>query len=427
MLFQNTLSFARYQDEKDPLKSFRKQFHFPKHEGKDSIYFSGNSLGLQPKQTKAALLFELNQWRQHGVDGHLSGEMPWVDYHKFLIPQTAHIVGAKPSEVVVMNTLTVNLHLLMISFYRPTSDRYKIIMEGSAFPSDQYAVASQVELHGYEPRDTIIEIFPRKGEQTLRTEDIITKIEQHGNEIALVLFAGVHYFTGQCFEMNAITEAGHKVGAKVGFDLAHAVGNVLLELHDWNVDFAVWCNYKYLNAGPGGSSGAFVHERNSHKNELPRLAGWWGHNGKQRFKMEKQFEPMPGAEGWQLSNPFILSFAATKVGLDLFYEATMPALREKSITLTGYLEFLIKELNKDWYRFKIITPSNPEERGCQLSIYVQKRGKELFNYLSENGVFCDWREDAQIGEEGVIRIAPTPMYNSYVDVFRFAELLKGYR
>jgi kynureninase len=299
-------------------------------------------------------------------------------------------------------------------------------MEGGAFPSDQYAVASQVQFHGYDPKEAIIEIFPRKGEQTLHTEDIISTIEQHANETALVLFAGINYFTGQCFDMEEITKAGHKAGAVVGLDLAHAAGNVLLKLHDWNVDFAVWCNYKYLNSGPGGPSGAFIHERHGNNPSLPRFAGWWGHDEEKRFLMEKDFIPMSGAEGWQISNTFVLSFAAAKVGLDIFYEAGMENLRKKSENLTGYLEFLINELNKTAHRFNVITPSAPQDRGCQLSFHIQKGGKALFNFLAKNGVICDWREDNLTGEGGVIRIAPTPMYNSYVDVFRFVELIKAY-
>ncbi|MEL6922626.1 MAG: kynureninase [Bacteroidota bacterium] len=426
MQYESSLAYAQAQDEQDPLRNYRQQFHFPQHEGKDCIYFCGNSLGLQPKAAKAALLQELERWQQLGVEGHFRGNMPWTQYHKFLAPQSAHVVGAHEDEVVVMNTLTVNLHLLMVSFYRPTAKRYKIIMEGGAFPSDQYAVASQAQFHGFDPEAAIVEVFPREGELTLRTSDITEAIAEHGDSVALVLFSGIQYFTGQCFDMKRITEAGHRAGAVVGFDLAHAAGNVLLSLHDWQVDFAVWCNYKYLNSGPGGPSGVFVHRRHGDNAALPRFAGWWGHDEARRFLMEKEFVPMKGAEGWQVSNNFILSFATTKTGLDLFHEAGMDKLRTKSIRLTGYLEFLISELQQDGIQFKIITPTEPSERGCQLSFHIAQNGKALFNYLANHGVICDWREDNLTGEGGVIRIAPTPMYNSFEDVFRFVELIKNF-
>ncbi|MBK8702840.1 MAG: kynureninase [Saprospiraceae bacterium] len=418
MHYEPTLAFALAMDEADELSHFRQRFYFPRHEGKDVLYFCGNSLGLQPEGVMAALTREVQHWREHGVEGHFRGEMPWMDYHKFLLPQTAHIAGAQEQEVVVMNTLTTNLHLMMVSFYRPNRDRFKIIMEAGAFPSDQYAVESQVRWHGFTPEEAIVEVAPRPGEDTLRTEDILAAIATHGPQTALVMFGGVNYYTGQWYDMAAITEAGHRAGAMVGFDLAHAAGNVPLQLHDWNADFAVWCSYKYLNSGPGGPSGVFVHERHGANPQLPRFAGWWGHDEARRFLMEKGFHPMAGAAGWQLSNAQIFSFAAHKVSLDIFAEATMPALRAKSIRLTGYLEYLIQQLHAEGHHFKIITPAEPAERGCQLSILTGPHGRELFNYLSHNGVICDWREP------NVIRLAPTPLYNSYRDVYELSVLLR---
>ena len=432
MPYQPTLAYAREQDRRDPLRSYRDQFYFPQHRGKDVLYFCGNSLGLQPKSAQAAILHELDHWKAYGVEGHFRGEMPWMDYHKFLMPQTAHVVGAREEEVIVMNTLTTNLHLMMATFYRPDASRYKIIMEAGAFPSDQYAVESQVRWHGYQPEQAIVEVEPRKGEEYLRTEDIIATIEQHGRETALVMFGGVNYFTGQFFDLKAIAEAAHKAGAYAGFDLAHAAGNVLLQLHDWNADFAVWCSYKYLNSGPGGPSGAFVHERHGKNAELPRFAGWWGHDDSERFLMRKGFKPMKGAAGWQLSNAQIFSFAVHKASLDIFHQAGMAALRAKSEKLTGYLEFLLREVNVEGGPLHVITPDDPEARGCQLSIYARRNGKHLYNYLEENGVISDWREDnlhdgtGELGEAGVIRLAPVPLYNSFQDVFEFARLLKEY-
>ncbi len=415
--YETTLDFAKAMDAQDSLRRFRSQYHFPQHAGRDALYFCGNSLGLQPVSTQQYIEQELEQWRTHGVEGHFRGEHPWIKYHRYLQPQSAHIVGAQESEVVVMNTLTVNLHLLMVSFYRPTPQRFKIIMEAGAFPSDQYAVESQVKWHGLNPETAIVEVAPRPGEETLRTEDIVETIEQHGAQTALVLFSGVQYYTGQFFDLAAITAAGHRVGAYVGFDLAHAAGNVLLQLHDWNADFATWCSYKYLNAGPGGPSGVFIHERHGNNPDLPRFAGWWGHDEDNRFLMRKGFVPMPGAAGWQLSNAPIFNFAAHRASLDLFAAATMPALRQKSEQLTGYLEFILNELNKNTQRFKIITPVNPNNRGCQLSVLTDARGRQLFEYLAANGVICDWREP------NVIRLAPTPMYNSFEDVWQLGQLL----
>ncbi len=418
--YDTSLAFAQAMDVQDPLQHFRNQFYIPQHNGKDALYFCGNSLGLQSKNVENYIARELEQWRTFGVEGHFRGENPWLSYHKYLQPQTAHVVGAKEEEVIVMNTLTVNLHLLMVSFYRPTKERFKIIMEAGAFPSDQYAVESQVKFHGLNPEEAIIEVAPRAGEETLRTEDILAVIEEHGQETALILFGGVNYYTGQFFDLQAIAEAGHLVGAYVGFDLAHAAGNVELQLHDWNVDFATWCSYKYLNAGPGGPSGVFIHEKHGKNTDLPRFAGWWGHDEKSRFQMPKEFVPMQGAAGWQLSNAFVLSFAAHRASLDLFVEATMPALRAKSEKLTAYLEFLLQTFHQKGLFLKIITPKNPAARGCQLSILTNKNGRQIFDYLAENGIICDWREP------NVIRLAPTPMYNRFEDVWQVSELLRLY-
>ena len=339
--FQPTFAHAQQLDKDDPLRPYRQRFFFPKHNGKNVLYFTGNSLGLQPHGVEKALRKELKHWREHGVEGHFRGEMPWMHYHKFLLPQSARLVGALESEVVVMNTLTTNLHLLMASFYRPTQQRFKIVMEAGAFPSDQYAMETQARLHGFDPAEAVVEVAPRTGEETLRTEDILAIIEQHGESVALVMFSGVNYYTGQFFVLKKITETAHSVGAYAGFDLAHTAGNLPLQLHDWGVDFACWCSYKYLNSGPGGPGGIFVHEKHGNNPSLPRFGGWWGHDEGSRFQMKKGFIPMPGAAGWQLSNAQIFSMAAHKVSLDMFDEVGMEALREKSLQLTAYLEFLI--------------------------------------------------------------------------------------
>lgn len=417
--YKNTATYAGTLDEQDPLNRFRDEFIIPKKEGKEVIYFCGNSLGLQPRRTRHFLEKELQKWADYAVDGHFHAEEPWFHYHKLLKEPIAEIVGARPEEVVVMNNLTSNLHFMMVSFYQPTAKRFKILMEGGAFPSDQYAVESQVKFHGYAQEEAIVEVFPRQGEHVLRTEDILKAIEEQQDELALVLFGGLQYYTGQVFDMAAITKAGHSAGAKVGFDLAHAIGNIPLQLHHWGVDFAVWCSYKYLNSGPGSNSGIFVHERWAQHEGLPRFAGWWGHLEKERFLMRKGFKPSAGADGWQVSNANILPLAAQRASLELFTEAGMEALRQKSIKLTGYLEYLInEEVNSKENRLEIITPSDPKQRGCQLSLFVEKHGRELFERISRAGVVADWREP------NVIRVAPTPLYNTFTDVFNFASLLK---
>jgi len=393
--------------------------------GKQALYFTGNSLGLQPKTTQDAILTELEDWANYGVEGHFHARNPWYSYHELLNHTAAKIVGAQDDEVVMMNQLTVNLHLLMISFYRPTPQRYKIICEAKAFPSDQYALESQVNLHGFSIDDAIIEIQPRTGEYCISHEDIYAAIEKHKNELALVIFGGVNYYTGQVFDMKTITEKAHQAGAYAGFDLAHAAGNIALELHQWDVDFACWCSYKYLNSGPGSVAGAFVHQNHHHKN-LPRLAGWWGHDKQTRFKMEKGFNPIPTAEGWQLSNAPVFSMAAHKASLALFEAAGMDKLIAKSRLLKAYTEFVITEVNEKLDAKKgsleIITPLNEKAgdyfgSGCQVSIIAHGYGKKLFEDLLQNSVIADWREP------NVIRIAPVPLYNSFEDVYRFGQVL----
>lgn len=420
MTYENTIEFAKQQDAIDPLKSYREKFYFPMMHGRETIYFTGNSLGLQPKATQEYILNELEDWATFGVEGHFHARKPWMNYHEQFAEPIAKIVGAKPEEVVVMNQLTLNLHLLMVSFYRPTKTRYKILCEAKAFPSDQYALETQVKFHGLNPDDAIIEVSPREGEYCIRQEDILLAIEKNKDSLALILFGGVNYYTGQVFDMRAITEAGHKIGAFVGFDLAHAAGNLKLHLHDWKVDFACWCSYKYLNSGPGGVSGIYINERHLNDSSIPRFAGWWGHDKKTRFKMEKGFIPMATAEAWQMSNAPIFSMAAHKAAVDIFDEVGMDALVAKTEKLTGYLEFVIEEINKTLeQKLEIITPRDKKQRGCQLSIIAHGRGKELFNKLMEAGVIADWREP------NVIRCAPVPLYNSFVDVFRFGEILKS--
>lgn len=416
-MFQNTLGYAKQLDAEDPLASFRNKFHIPKNTaGEKLIYLCGNSLGLQPKITSEYIKEELADWANLGVEGHSEGKHPWLPYHEFLTENMANIVGAKPPEVVVMNTLTTNLHLMMVSFYRPTKTKYKIVVESDAFPSDKYAVESQLKFHGFNPKDGLLRWKPRVGEELCRFEDLEEIMKQQGSEIALLMIGSTNYYTGQSFPLKKITELGHKYGAMVGFDLAHGAGNIQPNLHETGADFAVWCTYKYLNSGPGSLGGCFVHERHANNDNLNRFAGWWGHNKQTRFNMRHEFDALPGAEGWQLSNPPILSMAAIRASLDTFAEAGFENLRKKSIKLTGYLEFLLDEMNNP--AINVITPRNPEERGCQLSIQVKAADKSLHTKLTEAGIISDWREP------DVIRIAPAPLYNSFEDVYRFSEKLK---
>lgn len=405
-------------DSNDPLKDFREKFYIPIINKKQCIYFVGNSLGLQPKTTQDYIYNELENWANYGVEAHFHAKIPWVDYHDIFVEPLSKIVGCLPQEVVVMNHLTVNLHLLLTTFYRPTKERYKIICEAKAFPSDQYAMESHARLHGLDPDEVIIEVAPREGEYNIRTEDILDTIDKHKNELALVLFGGINYYTGKVFDMKTITEAAHKAGAYCGFDLAHAAGNIELHMHDWDVDFACWCSYKYLNSGPGNIAGAYIHERFIADTSLPRMAGWWGYDKESRFEMAKNFKPIPTAEGWQLSNSPIISMAAHKSSLDIFEEAGMENLLKKSKQLTGYLLFILDEINTPKKSFEIITPKNEEERGCQVSILMLQRGKEIFGALKKHGVLSDWREP------DVIRVAPVPLYNTFEDVYQFGQILK---
>jgi len=420
MTFENNLAFAQSLDAQDPLREMRNEYLFPQQNGKPFIYLCGNSLGLQPKLAKEVLNQQLNNWQNLAVEGWFEGDKPWMFYHKELKKLMAPIVGASPEEVCPMNTLTVNLHLLMVSFYRPTKERFKIIMEAGAFPSDQYAIESQVRFHGYDPKEAIIEVSPKDGAYTLETSDIIAEIKKHGSKIALVLFSGINYFTGQLFDMEAITKAGHNIGAKVGFDLAHAAGNVPLQLHQWEVDFACWCSYKYQNAGPGGISGIFVHQKHFDDQSLHRFAGWWGYQENNRFLMEKGFVPEAGADGWQVSCTQVMPMALYHASLQLFEKAGfMKPLREKSKKLTAYLCYIINEVNETlgYEQFKIITPQNPDDRGAQVSIIAKNEGKKVFDHLVKHNVLGDWREP------NVIRLSAVPMYNSFEDVFKTGELL----
>lgn len=425
--FENSSVWALARDERDPLRKFRRQFHIPQHEGHDAVYFCGNSLGLQPKRTSVLVNEELNDWARLGVEGHFKPETGWFAYHELLRESTARLVGAKSHEVVVMNHLTVNLHLLLVSFYRPTADRYRIICEGGAFPSDRYALQSQVEWHGFDADDALIELEPRKGEETVRHEDILAAIEEYGDSLALVMLGGVHYFTGQVLNMQEITRAAHEVDAYAGFDLAHGVGNLKLQLHDWNIDFAAWCSYKYLNGGPGTVAGAYVHERHGRNPHLPRFAGWWGNDPKLRFTMPHRFIPVPSADSWQLSNAPILEMAALRASMELFDEAGMERLTEKSHELTSFLLFVVRDvLAKSGKEniLRVMTPFEEQHQGCQLSLQFAGNGKRIFDFITAQGVIADWREPDQEGrEEGVIRVAPVPLYNSYEDVFRFGEIL----
>ncbi|HEY3973575.1 MAG TPA: kynureninase [Candidatus Sulfotelmatobacter sp.] len=406
--------FAVAMDERDPLAYFRELFFIPKTKtGEDCIYLCGHSLGLQPKSARAYLDQELRDWAHLGVEGHFHAKNPWMPYHRLLTEQTAALVGAQPEEVVVMNSLTVNLHLMMASFYRPTNARHKILVERGAFPSDQYAVASQIRFHKFDPASSLVELTPRDGESCMRDEDIEALIEREGDSIALILLGGVNYATGQAFDLAAVTKAGHRKGCVVGFDLAHASGNIPLHLHDWGPDFGVWCSYKYLNGGPGCVAGCFVHERHAHAQHLPRFAGWWGHDEKVRFQMGPDFHAMPGAEGWQLSNPPILALAPLRASMEIFSRAGMEALRAKSISLTAYMEFLLRQHASP--KFSIITPPEQERRGAQLSIRMPTDGRKLCDRLTAGGVIGDWREP------DTFRVAAVPLYNSYQDVYHFVQ------
>lgn len=416
MKYQNSLAFAKQLDKEDKLSSLRNRFLIPKDKnGDDWLYFTGNSLGLQPKSTKNYISQELEDWANLGVEGHFEAKHPWIKYHEYLTDKMAKVVGAKPLEVVIMNTLTTNLHLLMVSFYQPTKTKYKIVIESDAFPSDRYAVESQLKFHGFNADEDVILWKPRKGEELLRIEDLEEIVENQGDEIALLLIGGVNYYTGQFLDLKRIAEIGHSKDCIVGIDLAHGAGNVQPNLHDSGVDFSAWCTYKYLNSGPGSIAGLFVHEKHAYKKDLPRFAGWWNHNKETRFNMRQSFDVLTGAEGWQLSNPPVLAMAPILASLDLFEEVGMEALREKSEKLTGFFEFLINDIGTD--DIKIITPKSPKERGCQLSIQVKNADKSLHKKLIENHVITDWREP------DVIRCAPVPMYNSFEDVYQMVEIL----
>ncbi|NNF18431.1 MAG: kynureninase [Flavobacteriaceae bacterium] len=416
MDFQNTLAYARKLDEEDPLRSYRSEFHFPQHNGKPVIYFTGNSLGLQPKRTQKYIDEVMSDWKNMAVEGHFKADKPWWDYHERLATPLSKIVGAKPEEISVMNTLTVNLHLLMVSFYRPDKKRFKILCEEKAFPSDQYMLQSQVRYHGLDPKEAIVTVNKREGENFWRTEDVVAKIHEVGDELALVMIGGLNYYNGQVFDMKTITEAGHEVGAKVGWDLAHAAGNVTLKLNEWKVDFAAWCSYKYMNSGPGNASGVYINEKYLGRTDIPRFEGWWGTKKETRFLMRPEFEPIATADAWQLSNAPILSVAPYLASLELFDEVGMPALIEKRNQIVAYLEFILKEIDKEVdSSFEIITP---QDRGCQLSVFLHGEGRELFDWLMENGVIPDWREP------NVIRLAPAPFYCSYEDMYHFGQLLK---
>ena len=419
MQFENSREFAKQLDKEDKLSKYRNEFIFPKVNGKDVIYFVGNSLGLQPKTAQKYVDEIMKDWAELAVEGHFYAEKSWWDYHERFSEKLAKVVGANPSEVTVMNTLTVNLHLLMVSFYRPSGKRYKIICEEKAFPSDQYMISSQVRFHGYDPKDAIVEIKKRDGENNFRTEDVLAKIKEVGEECALVLIGGVNYYTGQVFDMETITRAGHEAGAFVGWDLAHAAGNIELKLSEWNVDFAAWCSYKYMNSGPGNASGCFINKKYHNKKDIPRFEGWWGHNKERRFLMEPEFQPEPNADAWQISNAPILAMAPYLASLEMFDEVGMPALIEKRNKIVAYLEFVLHEIDKDVdSSFEIITPADQDKRGTQLSVFLHGEGKELFRYLMDQGVITDWREP------NVIRLAPAPFYCSFEDMYEFGQILK---
>lgn len=415
--WENTEQFAKMKDENDSLKSFREEYFIPQHNGAPMLYFTGNSLGLQPKGVKEYLLQELSDWEKFGVEGHFDAKRPWFNYHEVLTESLANVVGAKNSEVVAMNQLTVNLHLLLISFYRPSGKRRKILFEHKPFPSDRYAFESQAKLHGLNPDDVLVEMQPREGEVLLREEDILSKINELGDELAVICFGAVNYFSGQYFNCESLAKAGHSVGAKVGLDLAHAAGNIDLQLHNWDIDFACWCSYKYLNSGPGGVSGAYVHER-FHGADVLRLAGWWGNKAETRFLMQKNFDPTNSVEAWQMSNAPVLSMAAHRAALDLFDKTSMSALRAKSKVLTAYLEFIFQELKLKGVPVEQLTSHDENERGCQLSIRLVGRTKEFVGVLAKEGVVVDWREP------DIIRMAPVPMYNSFQDIYAFGKVME---
>lgn len=413
--YENSLTFAKSMDQADPLQSFKKHFHFPKQDDKPVIYFCGNSLGLQPVSAAASIEEELQTWREMAVGGYFGGKNPWLYYHEQLRPTLGKLMGASEDEVTVMNALTVNLHLLMLSFYKPSAERFKILMEAGAFPSDQYAIETLVRMHGLNPDSAIVEVAPKEGEKCLRTEHIVEEIEKAGSSLAMVMFSGIQYYTGQLFDIASITRAAHSVGAIAGFDLAHVAGNVPMQLHDWDVDFAAWCSYKYLNSGPGSVAGAFIHEKHAKKTHMNRLGGWWGNPENTRFKMEKGFEPKPTASGWNMSTTQVMNTAALKASLKIFDEAGIDQLRKKSISLTGYLEFLLHQLNG--LSFEIITPSQKTDRGAQLSLYFPQQGKAIQEKMLSKGIVVDYREP------GVIRVAPAPLYCSFEDVYKFYEIL----
>lgn len=416
--YENSESFAKLMDERNPLRDIRDQFLIPEGKnGEQAVYMSGNSLGLQPQKVRDYIDEELTDWADLGVEGHLHAKHPWVPYHENLTDMTARLVGARPQEVVVMNSLTVNLHLMMVSFYRPSKERFKILIEGGAFPSDQYAVASQARFHGYDPDSAVLELKPRTNEETMRTDDIIAFIEEHGGSIALVLLGSCNYLTGQAFDLERITKAAHKMGCKIGVNLAHGAGNLFLKLHDWDLDFAVWCSYKYLNAGPGGIAGCFVHERYANDPQIQRFTGWWGHDKQTRFQMGPQFNPIAGAEGWQLSNPPIFQLAALRASMEIFDQVGMAAIRKKGDMLTGYLEYLLEKLPNQ--ACQIITPKDPKDRGCQLSIRFKGKPKLLVEKLKMADAICDFREP------DIVRAAPCPLYNSFHDVYRFVNLISS--
>ena len=418
MTYQNSLDYAKQLDQEDPISYLRNEFHIPRDkEGKEWLYFTGNSLGLQPKITSKYIDQELDDWANFGVEGHFEAKNPWLSYHELLTDTMAKVVGAKPIEVVVMNTLTTNLHLLMVSFYQPSKTKYKIIIESDAFPSDRYAVQSQLSFHGFDPEEALIEWKPKEGKELLELEDLKSILDSQGDEVALLLIGGVNYYTGQYLDIKKIAELGHAKKCMVGIDLAHGAGNIQPNLHDSSIDFAAWCTYKYLNSGPGSLSGLFVHEKHAQRKDLPRFAGWWNHNKETRFNMRQPFDVMSGAEGWQLSNPPILSMAAIKASLDIFEKVGMDALVKKSKKLTGFFEYLVNEIASD--TIEIITPTNPNERGCQLSLQVKNADKNLHKKLTENNIITDWREP------DVIRCAPVPMYTSFEDVYHMVTILES--